>query len=73
MRRQKEGYDRNTPFQTIPNAVRTTGLSSYFLRSGCRNGTVPHIRCGNTYMIDVPHLLERLHEQANQSPAERSA
>lgn len=49
-----------TPFQKIKDAVRTTGLSAYFLRQGCKDGTVPHVvRCG-TYYINVPALLEQL-------------
>lgn len=48
------------PFQKIPQAVKTTGLSAYFLRKGVRNGTIPHIKSGPTYYINVPALLDRL-------------
>lgn len=48
------------PYQKIPEACRTTGLSQYFLRNGCKNGTVPHIKSGPTYYVDVPALLEKL-------------
>jgi len=55
------------PFQTIPEAARSTGLSQYFIRAGCRAGTVPHIVVHETngtstgkYMVNVPLLLERL-------------
>ena len=48
------------PFQKIPDACRTTGLSQYYLRKGCKNGTVPHIRSGPTYYINVPELLRLL-------------
>ena len=54
---QKAG---NPPFQKIPDACRTTGLSQYFLRKGCKNGTIPHIRSGPTYYINVPELLRML-------------
>ena len=49
-----------TPFQKIPEACKTTGLSQFFLRQGCKNGTVPHIKSGTTYMINIPALLRQL-------------
>lgn len=48
------------PYQKIPDACRATGLSQYFLRKGCRNGEVPHIRSGRTYYVNVPALLDKL-------------
>lgn len=50
----------DAPFQRIPDACRITGLSMYYLRNGCKDGTVPHIKSGTTYMINVPALLEKL-------------
>ena len=48
------------PFQKINAAVKLTGLSAYYLRQGCKDGSVPHVvRCG-TYYINVPALLEQL-------------
>lgn len=49
-----------TPFQKIPEACKTTGLSQYFLRQGCKDGSVPHIKSGTTYMINIPALLRQL-------------
>lgn len=48
------------PFQKIPEACRTTGLSQYYLRKGCKNGSVPHTKSGSTYYINIPELLKRL-------------
>jgi hypothetical protein len=48
------------PFQKITEACKTTGLSQYFLRQGCKNGTVPHIKSGDVYYINVPALVEQL-------------
>lgn len=48
------------PYQKIPEACRTTGLSQYMLRRGCRDGSVPHVRSGRTYYVDVPALLDKL-------------
>ena len=54
----------STPYQKIPDACRSTGLSQYYLRKGCKDGTVPHIRSGTVYLVDVPALLEKLHREA---------
>ncbi len=48
------------PFQKIADAVQTTGLSAFFLRNGCRDGTVPHIRSGRVLYVNVPALLRQL-------------
>lgn len=48
------------PFQRIPQACTTTGLSQHFLRAGCKDGSVPHIRSGQTYLVNVPALLRQL-------------
>lgn len=48
------------PYQKIKEACHTTGLSQYMLRRGCRDGTIPHVRSGRTYYVDVPSLLEKL-------------
>ena len=48
------------PFQKILEASKTTGLSQYFLRQGCKDGSVPHVKSGTTYMVNVPTLLRQL-------------
>lgn len=58
------------PFQKIKEACRTTGLSQHMLRHGCRDGTVPHVRSGRTYYVDVPALLKKI--SANQQDTEDS-
>ena len=49
-----------TPFMKIGEASRVTGLSQYFLRQGCKDGSVPHVKSGTTYMVNVPALLRQL-------------
>ena len=49
-----------TPYQKIALASRTTGLSQYFLRKGCKEGTIHHIRSGTTNSIHIPALLEQI-------------
>ena len=48
------------PFQKITDAVKATGLSAYFLRRGCKDGTVPCVQSGGVYYINVPALLQQL-------------
>ena len=49
-----------TPFQKIPEACKTTGLSQYYLRQGCKSGDIPCIKSGTVYLVNVPALLEKL-------------
>ncbi len=49
-----------TPFMKIKDAARVTGLSIYYLRNGCKDGTAPCIKSGIVYLINVPRLLEKL-------------
>lgn len=48
---------KQTPFQTIEQACKTTGLSMYYLRRGCWAGTVPHVKSGRVYYIPEPAQL----------------
>lgn len=50
----------NIPFLKIKDASKVTGLSQYFLRRGCRAGTVPHVRSGTVYLVNIPALLRQL-------------
>lgn len=45
-------------------AAAYTGLSRKYLRSGIKNGTVPAIKSGRVYKINVPKLLEILEKEA---------
>lgn len=62
----KRAVDMDAPFLTINAAARKTGLSSYFLRAGCRDGSIPCIHIGSEYRVDVPALLDMLHAEAKQ-------
>lgn len=60
----KRNFDPEAPYQTLSGACRLTGLSTSFLREGCKRGTVPHIRCGSEYRVNVPLLLRQLEDEA---------
>lgn len=57
---KKTNVNTAAPFQRITAAARITGLSTYMLRLGCKDGTIPHIKSGTTYYINLPRLLEQL-------------
>lgn len=70
----RKKIDRDAPFQKIKQASLITGLSMYCLRNGCKNGTVPHIKSGGVYYINVPALLHALGvPQDQQQDHERAA
>ncbi len=58
--KDKRAPAAKTPFQKIPEASKTTGLSQYYLRNGCKAATVPHVKSGGVYYINVPALLRKL-------------
>lgn len=61
--------ETTTPFLKIQDAVRVTGLSAYFLRQGCRDGSVPCVRSGRTYFVNVSALLRKLNAEAPNGTA----
>lgn len=48
------------PFRKIADASKTTGLSQYYLRRGCRDGSIPHTKSGQPFFVNVPALLRQL-------------
>lgn len=59
-------YDPSLRFQTIADATRTTGLSQYFIRRGCHDGTIPHIKSGNKFLVNIPLLIEQMDRQSTK-------
>ena len=47
-----------TPFMKIAAASR--GLSQFYLRQGCKDGSIPHIKSGTVYLVNVNKLLRQL-------------
>lgn len=44
-------------FLTVTETAQATGLSTYFIRQGIRDGWIPYIRCGAKAMINYPKLI----------------
>lgn len=59
------------PFQKIPEACKTTGISQYYLRKGCKTGEIPYIKLGNDYYINVPLMLQQLGVPGAENWADR--
>lgn len=54
----------NKPFMTLKETCAYTGLSVYQLRNGVKDGSVPHIKTGNKYLVNVPLFLEKLNRES---------
>ena len=55
------------PFMSLSDACKVTGMSVYFLRRSCKDGSCPHIKSGAKYMVNVPALLEKLDEESREA------
>ena len=60
---QAQETKQATPFMKIGAASRATGLSQYYLRQGCKDGSIPHIKSGTVYMVNVAKLLRQLNAE----------
>lgn len=60
-------YDPTQRFQTIADASRTTGLSQYFLRRGCKAGITPHIKSGSKFLVNIPLLIEQMDQMSKEA------
>lgn len=56
----------NTPYLRIKDACAVTGLSQYYLRRGCRDGSIPCVKSGTTFYVNVPALLNKLTSEQGQ-------
>lgn len=63
----KRVFEATAPFQSIRNAARITGLSQFYLRERCKTQTIPMIKVGTEYRINMPLLLEQLAREAAQN------
>lgn len=52
------------PFMSIADTATYSGFSQNYIRNGCINGTIPNIRVGLKYMIDVNLFMEQQHHLA---------
>ena len=57
---------KNKIFMSIKDAAEYTGLAQSYIRSGCKKGTIPHIRSGQKYLVNVK-LLEEIADSCSMS------
>lgn len=53
-------------FQSIPEAARTMGLSTFYVRQRAKAGTIPVLKAGVKFLVDVPATLELLAREAQE-------
>lgn len=60
-------------FMSIKDTATYSGLSQFYIRNRCKNGTIPHRMMGKKYMVDYEAFIKREHKLAVQSIATLSA
>lgn len=61
--------EATTPFVTVRQASRVTGLSERFLRRLVREGLCPGIYSGNRFLVDTEMLMQKLRSDAEKRSA----
>lgn len=51
-------------FMSIKDTATYSGLSQFYIRNRCKNGTIPHRMMGKKYMVDYEAFIERGLENA---------
>lgn len=60
-------FNPDAVMQPIRYAARLTGLSMKTIRNGCREGTIPHIRIGNDYRVNMPLYIAQLARESRRA------
>lgn len=58
--------DPAAPFQPLRAAAEMTGLSHYYIRNGVIAGTIPAIRMGRDWRVNMPLFLDQLNREARR-------
>lgn len=51
-------------FMSIKDTATCSGLSQFYIRNRCKNGTIPHRMMGKKYMVDYEAFIKREHRLA---------
>ena len=57
-------------FATIEQASKYTGLAQSYIRAGVKNGTIPHIKSGRKYLVNMLRFLEMIEATENTTGGE---
>ena len=60
-------FNPDAPYQSVKNAARLSGLSTYSIRKGIKEGRIPFIRVGNDFRVNLPAFLRQLEEESRVS------
>ena len=53
-------------FYSVKEAAAKTGLSQKFIRSGLEDKSIPYVKSGNKYMINLPLWMEGLDRESGR-------
>lgn len=56
--------DPSAIFQSVTETAKRTGLSARYLRTGCQQGQIPHIKVGSDMRINLPLYLNMLNRES---------
>lgn len=60
----KRTIDLTAPYQSIRGPSRISGLAQGFIRAGCKNGTIPCLRVGQEYRVNMSLFLQQLEAES---------
>jgi excisionase family DNA binding protein len=60
MRKISQPNDKPAVFQSVEDARLVLGVSNDWIRKGIKDGSIPHIRVGRRYLVNVPALMRKL-------------
>lgn len=63
----KRTIDLSATYQSIRGASRISGLAQGYIRAGCKSGTIPCLRVGQEYRINMPLFLQHLEAESAAS------
>ena len=61
--------DPAAPYQPLRAAAEITGLSLYYIRNGVTSGTIPAIRMGRDWRVNMPAFLAQLEAASKEGRA----
>ncbi len=60
----RKKLNNDAPFQSVRGAAYITGLSAAYIRAGCKDGSIPCIKVGAEYRVNMPVWRAQLNTQS---------
>lgn len=64
---RSKAINPDAPYQSPRATAYLTGLAHGYILQGCKDGTIPHIRVGTDYRINLPAFLEQLDRESRKT------